>query len=253
MGVAILAMEDKGTIMRSFLLVENAMNRKQLNARQLGRKIGISPSFFSQWKYGVSFPKYETMEAVAVELDMELSILRTAVKRDKLEQQQENVARLLAKTGGYSIKDGRVYYGEGHDQASGAAFIRVPVLGTAPAGESFEVTARTREQAEDHLTLPRGYVPDHVFAVRVIGDSMTGQLEDGDTAFVDSELSPQDGDIVVALLRGEVTIKTFERINGTVILRGTAPSQSTVLTEDDHDTFRVLGVVIKSLRTHRRG
>lgn len=50
--------------------------------------------------------------------------------------------------------------------------------------------------------------PDTTFLIRVAGDSMTGAgIYDGDLLIVDRSLDPVDGDVVVAALDGELTVK----------------------------------------------
>ena len=59
--------------------------------------------------------------------------------------------------------------------------------------------------------------PTATFFMRVAGDSMTGAgIFDGDLLVVDRSIEAQTGDIVVAVLNGEFTIKRFRR-NGTNI------------------------------------
>ena len=59
--------------------------------------------------------------------------------------------------------------------------------------------------------------PAATFFMRVAGDSMTGAgIFDGDLVIVDRSLEAQSGDIVVAVLDGEFTIKRFQR-NGTSV------------------------------------
>jgi len=59
--------------------------------------------------------------------------------------------------------------------------------------------------------------PAATFFMRVAGDSMTGAgIFDGDIVIVDRSLEVESGDIVVAIVDGEFTIKRFQR-NGTCI------------------------------------
>ena len=59
--------------------------------------------------------------------------------------------------------------------------------------------------------------PTATFFMRVAGDSMTGAgIFDGDLVIVDRSLEAQPGDIVVAIVDGEFTIKRFRR-NGSDI------------------------------------
>ena len=50
--------------------------------------------------------------------------------------------------------------------------------------------------------------PEYTFIVTVAGDSMEGAgIFHGDWLVVDSSLTPEDGDVVVAVLDGELTVK----------------------------------------------
>lgn len=50
--------------------------------------------------------------------------------------------------------------------------------------------------------------PDTTFILRVAGDSMMGAgIYDGDLLIVDKSLEPMDGDVVIAALDGEFTVK----------------------------------------------
>ncbi|EGT4370217.1 translesion error-prone DNA polymerase V autoproteolytic subunit [Cronobacter malonaticus] len=52
--------------------------------------------------------------------------------------------------------------------------------------------------------------PNATYFLRAAGESMNGAgIEDGDLLVVDSALKPQEGDIVVAALEGEFTVKTL--------------------------------------------
>lgn len=58
------------------------------------------------------------------------------------------------------------------------------------------------------------------FIVRASGHSMTGAgISDGDELLVDRSKHPQHGDIVVAVLDGELTVKRLELTPSGVVLR----------------------------------
>lgn len=57
------------------------------------------------------------------------------------------------------------------------------------------------------------------FIVRVSGDSMTGAgISDGDELIVDRSLQPRDGNVVVAILDGELTVKRLRLDGSRVVL-----------------------------------
>ena len=52
--------------------------------------------------------------------------------------------------------------------------------------------------------------PAATFFVRVVGDSMVGEgIRAGDLLVVDRSLTPVDGDIIIAAVDGEFTVKTY--------------------------------------------
>lgn len=69
----------------------------------------------------------------------------------------------------------------------------------------------------DKLDLNEHLIPrkEATFMARVGGDSMIGLgIHDGDLLIVDKSLTPADGDVVVANVDGEFTVKTLERKRG---------------------------------------
>ena len=62
------------------------------------------------------------------------------------------------------------------------------------------------------------------FIVRVAGDSMTNAgISDGDEVIVDRSLTPQHGDVVVAVLDGELTLKRLWISGGRALLKAEHP------------------------------
>lgn len=93
---------------------------------------------------------------------------------------------------------------------AGPSACRIPLLGVVAAGlpiESFPVG--------ESLDVPADLVrrPDSTFALRVRGDSMIEDgIYDGDLVIVESAVDANDGDTVVALVRGsETTLKRLRR------------------------------------------
>lgn len=90
----------------------------------------------------------------------------------------------------------------------------VPIVGQAPAG-----SLMTAEQnVEGWLRLPSDFLRPasaSYYLLRVRGNSMNratvtgGSIEDGDLALVRQQAAANNGDVVVALIDGEATIKKF--------------------------------------------
>ena len=92
------------------------------------------------------------------------------------------------------------------------------------------------------------------FYARVDGDSMRDAgILPGDIAVIDRSLDPRDGDIVVAFIDGEFTIKRLDlthRPDGYIELHPANPSYKTIRI-DNPDQFRVWGVIIWTIHNWR--
>ncbi|MBK6742638.1 MAG: translesion error-prone DNA polymerase V autoproteolytic subunit [Hydrogenophilales bacterium] len=82
------------------------------------------------------------------------------------------------------------------------------------------------DYAQGRLDL-NDYLVEHeaaTFYVRVEGHSMTGAgILDGDIIAVDRSLEPRQGDVVVAVIDGALTVKELNRQGDTITLRARNP------------------------------
>ncbi|MBS4023485.1 MAG: transcriptional repressor LexA [Dethiobacter sp.] len=87
--------------------------------------------------------------------------------------------------------------------------VSVPVVGHVTAGEPI----LAEQNIEDYFPLPKQIVhQDTVFMLRVRGDSMVNAgIIDGDYVIVRQQSSANNGEIVVAMLDGEATVKRIFR------------------------------------------
>ncbi|WP_418792488.1 transcriptional repressor LexA [Phosphitispora sp. TUW77] len=85
--------------------------------------------------------------------------------------------------------------------------VNVPIVGRVTAGEPILAV----ENIEDTFPLPIDFVNnDNVFILSVRGESMINAgILDGDYILVRQQSIARNGDIVVALLEDEATVKTF--------------------------------------------
>ncbi len=98
---------------------------------------------------------------------------------------------------------------------------------------------------EGHLDLNTHLIkhPAATFFVIAEGDSMTGAgIQSGDMLIVDKSLQPAHGNIVIAALNGELTVKRLSRMNGQVQLLPENPNFPPINITNDHDLV-IWGVV----------
>ncbi len=126
----------------------------------------------------------------------------------------------------------------------GTNLMRIPLLGTIRAGEPI----LAGENIEEYISLHRELFPmEDGFALRVRGDSMKGAgILEGDLVVVRPGVEPIDGDIVVALIGDEATVKRFYRKAARVVLKPENPDMEPV--ELDSRDVRILGKVVGLIR-----
>lgn len=89
---------------------------------------------------------------------------------------------------------------------------------------------------------------DSTFFVRAKGNSMMGAgIFDGDLLVVDKSLEPQSGDIVIAVMDDELTVKRLIRQGDTVILRPENPRFKDIELKDGQE-LQVWGVVTSTIK-----
>jgi repressor LexA len=93
-------------------------------------------------------------------------------------------------------------------QSSGGDRLQLPLLGVVAAGSPIESVADP-----ENVSVPVDFSgPGRRFVLRVRGDSMVDEgIFDGDLVVVRSTANADDGDMVVAMVAGEVTLKRLYR------------------------------------------
>jgi len=91
--------------------------------------------------------------------------------------------------------------------------------------------------------------PNATYYVRVAGDSMSDEICEGDLLVVDRACEARDGDIVVARVATEFTVKRLRKANGKVRLEAANPAFSSLILDEDSDV-EIWGKVLWSIRRH---
>ena len=118
----------------------------------------------------------------------------------------------------------------------------LPILGRVAAG--IPITAQ--EDVEGEFVLPTAFVPraSDGFMLRVQGDSMVdAAILDGDLILVRPQPSADNGEIVVAMIDGEATVKRFYREAGRVRLQPENQAMAPIYASDVEIVGRVEAVV----------
>lgn len=114
-------------------------------------------------------------------------------------------------------------------------------LGAAPCG-----TAPVSEDEGTELHFGRYWIPNprDAYSVIATGDSMEGaRIYAGDMLVIDAGMEARDGNIVVAWLNGDLTVKRLGHdVDSRLMLIAENPKYAPIIV-GDHDEVRILGVV----------
>ena len=120
---------------------------------------------------------------------------------------------------------------------------QVPIVGNVAAGSPI----LAQECIEDYLTFDTGSRSGEFFALRVRGESMLGVgILPDDLVVVRRQQTANNGEIVVALIGDEATVKTFKKQNGEIWLLPANPDYQPI----DGRECEVLGKVVAVVRQY---
>jgi len=122
----------------------------------------------------------------------------------------------------------------------------IPVVGRVAAGEPI----LAEECIEDHMKIdPDTFHPRADYFLRVSGESMKDAgILDNDLLAVHVTTDVRKGQIVVARLTDEVTVKRFEKKKNTVYLHPENPDFQTIVVDLAEDPLEIEGVAVGVLR-----
>jgi repressor LexA len=135
--------------------------------------------------------------------------------------------------------------GQDHD------FVEVPLVGRVAAG----VPLLAVENVEDTVRVDRFFIGQtrEVFALRVKGESMIEDgIFDGDYIFVRKQLQASRGDIVVAMINDEATVKRYYPEGDNIRFQpANSAMQPIIVRKRDWKSVNLIGLVVGVYRKMR--
>lgn len=170
------------------------------------------------------------------EIAHELGVRSTCTVQKHLEALQRKGMIVKSRYGYRSIEL------QGEYSPRQVQFASVPLVGRIAAGQPLLAS----ENIERYLPVPTDLASgEGLFALRVKGDSMCeAGIMDGDIIIARQQNTADNGDIVVALLDDEATVKRFYRESDHIRLQPENPKYAPIVTRE----ARILGRVTLSIR-----
>lgn len=122
----------------------------------------------------------------------------------------------------------------------------LPLVGEVQAG----FPSPAEEELRDLISLDEYLVtrPESSFILKVNGDSMTGEgIKPGDLVIVEKGREPKDGDVVIAQVDGEWTMKFFRKKGKQVVLEAANPEYPPIRPRQE---LRIGGVITAVIRKY---
>jgi repressor LexA len=121
---------------------------------------------------------------------------------------------------------------------------RIPIVGRVAAGQP----VLAEQNIEDTVTIDRFFVGNHaeLFGLRVRGDSMIdADVHDGDLLFVRRQMHAERGDMVVAMIGDEATVKFYQPERDAIRLVPANPDYAPIVVrKEDFRPTQILGKVV---------
>ncbi len=123
-------------------------------------------------------------------------------------------------------------------------FSQIPIVGQVRAG----LPALAYEDIEGYYPLEKMQLRGGTFLLRVKGDSMINDcILDGDLALIRPQETAKNGDVVVAMVDGEATLKRFYREHDHIRLQPRNPNMEPIIIPAG-EGVSIIGKVVKIIR-----
>ncbi len=182
--------------------------------------------------YGRKIPTVrELMVTLGYKSPRSISLLLESLENKKILKRREDGSLQITK----NIEDDR----------ENIHTIEVPLVGAAPCGAPLLAEENIETTLSVSIKLARP--PHQYFVLRAIGDSMNlAGIESDNLVLVRQQETANEGDIVIALIDDEATIKELHYMGDLVMLKPRSKNKThrpIIVTKD----FRIQGVVIATL------
>lgn len=160
----------------------------------------------------------------------------------------EEHLRALARKGAIEIASGTARGIHLAEQISGAmqSIVALPLIGRVAAGSPI----LAEQNIDRHLPVdPAVFKPQADYLLKVKGESMQGiGILDGDLLAVHSQVEARNGQVVVARIENEVTVKRYFRKGSTVELVAENPAFKPIVVDARSGDFAIEGLAVGVIR-----
>ena len=196
--------------------IKSTRESLKLTKRELAKRIGVHESSINKYEKGL--------------VDIPLSKIT-------------ELARVLNVTESYLM-------GWEDDDKETPQAIKIPVLGTVAAG----IPISAVEDILDYEEIPQSWKNQgEFFGLKIKGDSMKPDINDGDTVIVRQQSTANNGDVVIALVNGDdATCKKFEKLDNGIMLISNNSSYSPMYFSNEEVATKPVVIIGRVVELRRK-
>lgn len=126
--------------------------------------------------------------------------------------------------------------------------VPVPIVGTIRAG----IPEPAIEDVQGYCSIDPDWLKGNdCYLLKVKGDSMiNAHILNGDLALIRSQTTADNGEIVVAVVDGEATLKRFYRESGRIRLQPENHSMKPIIIKDGESDTVIAGKLLRTIRSY---
>lgn len=209
-------------------MIRQLRDERGFTQEALGNMINTTKQTISNYENNRRTPDYETLEALADVFNVPMSFFLTK------EEQEIELARIRTES---ILPSGAI---------PAQSLTMIPVVGCVrggPGGLAYE------DRIGEEPALIRGRAEEY-FYLKVVGDSMSPDINEGDLALVHIQPNAESGELVVAIIdEEEGTIKKLIKKSGALVLQAfNSAYPPRIFTGEEMNSVRIVGKVVRTVR-----
>ncbi len=241
---AIRPYKNEVTVVRhSGEMVKAAIKSENMTQAELARKIGRDQTLISRYLSGQIEVSDKAARSIAEALEIDFEELHRQLQRDRLVRRREKFeAEFKDVFDEEKADDRRVHVVGAATIVESLDIVTVPMLDSVPVNAHDWLA----EGGRRYVLPPDAEVDaERSFAVRVIGKNMADdKVDEGDTVVIDSGAKVHDGDVVLAIVRGEPLLRRIYRTGKTTVLQASGDCSEPVVFLSRKDDFEIVGKLV---------
>jgi repressor LexA len=214
--------------------LQELADQKETTVRKIADEAGLPAGIVSKWKKGKASPSTKSLSKLSDYLGVNMEYL---LGESEFKTDQEKFQHWNEQYDATSLADETAKIEKG---------LRIPVLGTVPAGVPIEAIEDVLDWEEITMRMAK---TGSYFGLKIQGNSMSPRIQNADVVIVRQQPDAVNGDIVIAKINGnEATCKKLIKHKSGITLQPLNPDYDPLyFSNEEMETVpvRIIGKVVE--------